>query len=138
TKKSKGLHATGMAAASCARHQLFRPQGMGDLQKGERQTNMDYTLASAIKAPKLLRLGISYDVVCLWIKCFGKHVKYLPSAIQLSNSIEDIIPLIPKFHLQAHKEDCHSRYSFNFCLGAGCTDGKGIERTWDGVISEKC
>jgi hypothetical protein len=36
TKKSKGLRATGMAAVSCAQHQLFRPLGMGDLQKGER------------------------------------------------------------------------------------------------------
>lgn len=36
TKKSKGLRATGMAAVSCARHQMFRPLGMGDLQKGER------------------------------------------------------------------------------------------------------
>ena len=37
TKMSKGLGATGMAAVSCARHQMFRPLGMGDLQKGERQ-----------------------------------------------------------------------------------------------------
>jgi len=36
TKKSKGLRATGLAAVSCSRHQLFRPLGMGDLQKGER------------------------------------------------------------------------------------------------------
>jgi hypothetical protein len=36
TKKSKGLRATGLGAVSCARHQLFRPLGMGDLQKGER------------------------------------------------------------------------------------------------------
>jgi hypothetical protein len=36
TKKSKGLRATGMSAVSCARHQLFRPLGVGDLQKGER------------------------------------------------------------------------------------------------------
>ena len=35
TKGSKGLRATGMAAVSCARHQLFRPLGMGDLQKGK-------------------------------------------------------------------------------------------------------
>lgn len=36
TKKSKGLRATGMAAVSCAHHQMFRPLGLGDLQKGER------------------------------------------------------------------------------------------------------
>lgn len=43
TKKSKGLRATGMAAVSCARHQLFRPLGLGDLQKGERYIiSIDY------------------------------------------------------------------------------------------------
>jgi len=36
TKKSIGLRATGMAAVSCARHQLFRLLGMGDLQKEKR------------------------------------------------------------------------------------------------------
>jgi hypothetical protein len=36
TKKHKGLRATGVGAVSCARHQLFRPNGMGDLQVGER------------------------------------------------------------------------------------------------------
>jgi hypothetical protein len=36
TKRSKGLQATGIAAVSCARHQLFCPLGVGDLQKGER------------------------------------------------------------------------------------------------------
>lgn len=36
TKKSKGLRATGLAVVSCARHQLFRRLGVGDLQKGER------------------------------------------------------------------------------------------------------
>lgn len=36
TKNSKGLRATGMGAVSCARHELFRPLGLGDLQKGER------------------------------------------------------------------------------------------------------
>jgi hypothetical protein len=37
TKRLKGLLATGMAVVSCAHHQLFRPLGLGDLQKGERQ-----------------------------------------------------------------------------------------------------
>ena len=36
SKKSKGLRATGIGAVICARHALYRPNGMGDLQKGER------------------------------------------------------------------------------------------------------
>lgn len=76
TKKSKGLRATGMAAVSCARHQLFRPLGVGDLQKGERyvgilfveslfvdkafcrQCNMDYLFASSVAGVGLRLLTI--------------------------------------------------------------------------------
>lgn len=36
SKKSKGLRATGVGSVSCARHEMFRPTGTGDLQKGER------------------------------------------------------------------------------------------------------
>ncbi|ESK82675.1 hypothetical protein Moror_11175 [Moniliophthora roreri MCA 2997] len=40
-KKLKGLRATGVGAVTCARHELFRLNGIGDLQKGERYINMD-------------------------------------------------------------------------------------------------
>ena len=36
SKKSEGLRATGIGAVICARHETYRPNGMGDLQKGER------------------------------------------------------------------------------------------------------
>ncbi|KAF8223547.1 hypothetical protein L208DRAFT_1316269 [Tricholoma matsutake] len=36
SKKSKGLHATGVGSVSCAWHEMFRANGTGDLQKGER------------------------------------------------------------------------------------------------------
>lgn len=36
TKFSKGLDTTGVGAACCARHQFQLPNGVGDLQKGER------------------------------------------------------------------------------------------------------
>jgi hypothetical protein len=35
-KRNKGLRATGIAMVTCARHELVRPQGVGDLQVGER------------------------------------------------------------------------------------------------------
>ncbi|KAJ7754872.1 hypothetical protein B0H16DRAFT_1458904 [Mycena metata] len=34
-KRAKGLRASGVSSVSCSRHELFRPRGMGDLQKGE-------------------------------------------------------------------------------------------------------
>jgi len=35
TKKSKGLHATGIGSVSCACHKMYQSNSMGDLQKGE-------------------------------------------------------------------------------------------------------
>ena len=35
-KRTKGLRATGIGAVVCARHGLYRPNGMGDLQVGKR------------------------------------------------------------------------------------------------------
>ncbi|GBE81978.1 hypothetical protein SCP_0403540 [Sparassis crispa] len=35
-KRAKGLHVTGVSGISCSRHEMFRANGMGDLQQGER------------------------------------------------------------------------------------------------------
>ena len=36
TRDSTGLSMTGVGAVICSRHQMIRPNGVGDLQKGER------------------------------------------------------------------------------------------------------
>jgi hypothetical protein len=36
TKRVKGLQTTGVGGVTCARHNMWRPNGMGDLQNGER------------------------------------------------------------------------------------------------------
>lgn len=150
TKKSKGLRATGMAAVSCARHQMFRPRGMGDLQKGERsvklagisinttdahisrQCNMDFIFASSVVGVGLRMLTISYDVGCQWWTRFRSHrQEMLPPYLQLLPAW--IRALVPKFHLQSHQEKCHSPFSFNYAEGSGRTDGEGVERNWAGL-----
>lgn len=35
-KKARGLSATGVGGCCCARHDMWRPNGIGDLQRGER------------------------------------------------------------------------------------------------------
>ncbi|KAF7974955.1 hypothetical protein HWV62_10677 [Athelia sp. TMB] len=130
TKKSKGLRATGMGAVSCSRHQMFRPQGLGDLQKGERQCNMDYIFASSVVGVGVNMLTISYDVGCQWWTRFSSvrrdrlpaHLQNLPAWMRA---------LVPKFHLQSHQEGCHSAFSFNYAPGSGRTEGEGVERNWD-------
>ncbi|KAJ7720440.1 hypothetical protein B0H16DRAFT_1474428 [Mycena metata] len=47
-KRVKGLRTTGVGGVTCARHNMWRPNGIGDLQLGERQCNMDFILWSAL------------------------------------------------------------------------------------------
>lgn len=52
TKSSKGLAATGVGAVDCARHEFKLPNGVGDLQKGEKcyvpHVHFDHTLMLSI------------------------------------------------------------------------------------------
>ncbi|KAJ7023326.1 hypothetical protein C8F04DRAFT_1193579 [Mycena alexandri] len=46
TRNTTGLRVSGVGGVVCARHECVRPNGLGDLQKGERYANMDYILMS--------------------------------------------------------------------------------------------
>ena len=39
--------------------------------------------------------------------------------------------LVPKFHLQSHKEKYHAPFSYNYQKGTSRTEGKGVEQNWD-------
>ncbi|KAJ7173842.1 hypothetical protein C8R46DRAFT_1161559 [Mycena filopes] len=69
-KRAKGLRATGIGSVSCSRHELFRANGTGDLQKGERYSNMDYLFFSSVMGITLLSIVASYDIACQWFRNF--------------------------------------------------------------------
>ncbi|KAJ7106165.1 hypothetical protein C8R44DRAFT_745254 [Mycena epipterygia] len=43
-REARGTASSGIGTVDCARHNMKRPNGVGDLQKGERHINMDYML----------------------------------------------------------------------------------------------
>ncbi|KAJ8690141.1 hypothetical protein PTI98_011599 [Pleurotus ostreatus] len=129
TRRSKGLRATGIGSVSCARSDMFRANGIGDLQKGERYANMDYIFLSSIMATSLFLVTITYDIACQWYRNFFTRMTQLPSALQLSSRV-DLRFRIPKFHLAAHKESCHAPFSLNYTKWVGRTNGEGVERMW--------
>ncbi|KAJ7805645.1 hypothetical protein B0H13DRAFT_1535583, partial [Mycena leptocephala] len=49
TKFSRSYSTTGVGMGVCGRHEFVQPNGVGDLQKGERFANMDYIFACIIK-----------------------------------------------------------------------------------------
>ncbi|KAF7322147.1 CxC2 domain-containing protein [Mycena kentingensis (nom. inval.)] len=131
TKFSRGYAVTGVAMCICARHEFVLPNGVGDLQKGERYANIDYIFASVLRhISRLLRLMLSYDIACQWWKHLKERLLNLPPLIRLSLVFAMIRFVIPKMHIKAHTLACQLLFSLYFALGSGQTDGEGIERLW--------
>ncbi|KAF8137969.1 hypothetical protein K438DRAFT_1638774, partial [Mycena galopus ATCC 62051] len=128
-KRAKGLRATGIGSVSCSRHELFRANGTGDLQRGERYCNMDYLWFSSIIGLTLLSIIASYDIACQWFRRFWERMALLPDEMQLRTGIK-VQFKVPKFHLPPHIKKCHAPFSFNFTKWAARTDGEGVERNW--------
>ncbi|KAL1740941.1 hypothetical protein HDZ31DRAFT_67421 [Schizophyllum fasciatum] len=129
-KRVLGLRTTGVASICCSRHNLIRPNGVGDLQKGERFANMTYVLAAAIKDAGVTDVLHTYDVACVFAANLWARNATLPSPLQISISPDRFVSRVPKFHLPAHKSECHARQSLNFTHGAGLTHGETVEQNW--------
>ncbi|KAI0685039.1 hypothetical protein C8T65DRAFT_712813 [Cerioporus squamosus] len=126
-KGSAGLAATGVATVDCSRHDMKRPCSVGDLQKGERQVNVDYLLNSSLERNAPTQCSISYDIACsysvrapIW---WDKYDYDTFTGRQLTWSI-------PMFHLNAHRDRCRSVFSPYLLLYSGRLNGEGVERRW--------
>ncbi|KAJ7092911.1 hypothetical protein B0H15DRAFT_777021 [Mycena belliarum] len=133
-REARGTASSGIGTVDCARHNMKRPNGVGDLQKGERYINMDYMLWMSLHGyDELVQLMISYDIVCQWhINIWRRLVKYSPKLIEAAGEggRRFYVWLIPKFHLPAHIESCNILYSFDLTPFVGMTDGEAPERGW--------
>ncbi|KAF8183500.1 hypothetical protein K438DRAFT_1907965 [Mycena galopus ATCC 62051] len=131
TKFSRGYSATGVGMGVCARHEFVQPNGVGDLQRGERFANMDWIFLCILfhLHPKLRKI-ISYDIACKWWKKLKGRVKVLPATICLKIVLALLRFVVPKMHIGGHNIDCQATYSLNLVPGSAQTDGEGIERPW--------
>ncbi|KAJ7026219.1 hypothetical protein C8F04DRAFT_1268392 [Mycena alexandri] len=109
--------------------EVVRPQGIGDLQKGERYSNMDYIFLSAILGVMALWLAVSYDIACQWKVNLASRITKMPKRLQPAPELKMKFGL-PVWHASAHENKCASANSLSYMPGAGKTDGEGIERTW--------
>ncbi|KAJ6458767.1 hypothetical protein C8R45DRAFT_1183359 [Mycena sanguinolenta] len=121
----------GMGMGVCARHEFVQPNGVGDLQKGERYANMDWIFACILllKHPKLLKI-ILYDIVCQWWVNLKKCLKDLPLLVHIILVMKLLRFVIPKMHIHAHTLVCQRSFSLNLVPGSVQTDGERIERPW--------
>ncbi|KAL1690227.1 hypothetical protein GGG16DRAFT_125844 [Schizophyllum commune] len=129
-KRVMGLRTTGVASICCSRHNLIRANGVGDLQKGERFSNMTYVLAAAIKGAGVTEILHTYDVACIFSANLWTRNATLPASLQITIAPDNFVSRVPKFHLPAHKPECHARQALNFTDGAGLTHGETVEQNW--------
>ncbi|KAJ3503690.1 hypothetical protein NLJ89_g8322 [Agrocybe chaxingu] len=140
TKFSSGLRYTGVSMVSCGRSEMILPSAVGNLQKGERYANMDYTFSSAISTSDLLLVIISYDIACQWFKNLAKRICISwPDEIKPKAQLK-MRPQIPKLHEPGHERARHEQFSCNYCLGLGMTDCECLSESGShlDMINEHC
>ncbi|KAJ7736077.1 hypothetical protein B0H16DRAFT_1326682 [Mycena metata] len=131
TKFSRGYSVTGVGMGVCARHEFVQPTGVGDLQKGERYSNMDWIFSAIMRRKdQRLRKVVSYDIVCQWFQKLFECLLKMPAAVRFFIVTALFRFVIPKMHIHSHTLACQLIFSLNLLLGAGQTDGEGIERPW--------
>ncbi|KAF8870221.1 hypothetical protein BD779DRAFT_1614195 [Infundibulicybe gibba] len=133
SKRNGGVAATGVGAVVCARHDFRLPNSVGDLQFGERYSNMDYLFYKSVQGTEVMQLFVSYDIACQWSIHLKKRMFTIDHTFDILDGHVNIKFLVPKFHLPAHVAACRTRYSFNFTKGVGRTDGEAPERGWSEV-----
>ncbi|KIJ04362.1 hypothetical protein PAXINDRAFT_60490, partial [Paxillus involutus ATCC 200175] len=100
------LEATGIGATACARHGCFIPHSVVDFQKGERQVNMDYSLANALRynMQGIRRIINFYDVNCAYMRKLRQRVgnnEFLKFPTDM-----EIVPGIGIWHVHGHQPQC--------------------------------
>ncbi|KAF9470843.1 hypothetical protein BDN70DRAFT_901798 [Pholiota conissans] len=129
-KFNVGLRYTGANITVCGRSEMILPLGVGNLQKGERYTNMDYIFGSTLQFVMVNLVLISYDIMCQWfINLFKRIDEQWPAHIKPRPEIK-FIPAIPKLHEPMHNTPGHEVFSLNFIKGCGHTDCECVERVW--------
>lgn len=81
-------------------------------------------------AQGLKRLMLSYDIACSWCVHFWERLDELYGDVYSLDPDAEITFVVPKFHLEAHGEDCKARFNLNSTKGAARTCGEGIEAGW--------
>ncbi|SJK99859.1 uncharacterized protein ARMOST_03170 [Armillaria ostoyae] len=132
TKVLTGMHSTGVVMCLCAHHEMIRPLGVGDLQKGERYCNVDYAVLSGIQGlQNLPSLFFSYDIACQWCIKLYECMEELPNLGIPPRCRLDFG--VHKCHCSGHKRQCQCQFSMNVKPGVAQMDGEGIEHTWSEV-----
>ncbi|KAF8995279.1 hypothetical protein BDZ89DRAFT_925224, partial [Hymenopellis radicata] len=130
SRLTAGLRVSGVGGCVCARHECIRAQGLADLQKGERWSNMDYIYWGATKMTGGLDVLLTYDIACQYNKHADERRTKLPLAMRWIPGEGMRVYALPVWHGDVHAMICKTRWSLLYLPGAGKTDGEAPERVW--------
>lgn len=100
------------------------------LTQGSRYVCVDYVIHDAVGDAKVRRLCITYDIWCKFhVNLMARTSRYPPEFTEALRSMV-LRGYIPKFHLPAHGQKCHTIWCLTFAEGVGRVDGEGPEREW--------
>ncbi|KAF8128075.1 hypothetical protein K438DRAFT_1789652 [Mycena galopus ATCC 62051] len=91
TKRTKGLRTTGVGGVTCSRHNMWRGNGIGDLQVGEKYCNMDFLLLSVLFYFRLLCVVVSYDIACQYAANFWNRMAKMGQEWWLALSEDNVL-----------------------------------------------
>ncbi|KAJ6579040.1 hypothetical protein DFH09DRAFT_1310403 [Mycena vulgaris] len=111
SKRVKGLRTTGIAGVTCSRHNMWRPNGIDDLQVGERYCNLDFLMLSALLVFAMLYVVLSYDI---------------------ASQDPEGEPVVegPKFPSAPAQNTVPFTLLVSLHVRAGMTHGEGVEQNW--------
>ncbi|KAG8922430.1 hypothetical protein FRC01_014055, partial [Tulasnella sp. 417] len=132
-----GTMVGGSVIVSCSRHIFIQPNGVTDLQKGEKFVEVDPAVASVVRAQHPEQRQVhSYDVACKYGINFQKRTTMEFSGGPLIKPDEfprDIQFLVPAWHILGHVDECLARYHFRYTPLVGRTAGEGVETIWSNL-----
>ncbi|PBK64390.1 hypothetical protein ARMSODRAFT_842607, partial [Armillaria solidipes] len=126
----KGMATSGIGGVVCARHEFRRASSVVDLKKGEQYVYMDYGVLKTLMSETPKSVVISYDIGCQWHKNLWKRIDRYGPELTPALRPDNVVVLVPKFHLPAHIAECQEEFSFNLETKVGTTDGEAPERGW--------
>ncbi|KAJ7575840.1 hypothetical protein C8J56DRAFT_1062697 [Mycena floridula] len=127
---SSCLRSSGVGGCVCTRHELMRPLGLDDLQKGEQYSNMDFVFFSSILDTCLHDIFLTYDIACQYTIALESRNQLLPAKLYHDFAATKIQGALPIWHGDIHILKCWSQKLVQYQRGAGKTDGKAPERVW--------
>jgi hypothetical protein len=87
---------------------------------------------AALVGITVLRIVMTYDIICQWSKNFQKRELDFPEHLRLPEKTQ-LDVAIPSWHINGHGENCRNNFNLSYMEGVGRTAGEDIETTWAGT-----